>query len=53
MVTNGRSGILILYCFVFFFFFGVVYELSKVFMIDGAKFVIVFLVGKTCVVWCC
>jgi hypothetical protein len=42
---------LILYCFVFFFWVG--YELSKVFMIDNAKFVMVFLVGKTCVVWHC
>lgn len=51
-MTNGRSGIsdFVLLCF---FFFGVGYELSKVFMIDGTRFVMVFLVGKTCVVWHC
>jgi hypothetical protein len=54
MVTNGRSGIsdFVLFCFLFLFFW-VGYELSKVFMIDGTKFVMVFLVGKTCMVWHC
>lgn len=49
MVINGRNGVSI---FILLYFFAG-YELSRAFMINDVLFVMVFLVGKTSVVWCC
>lgn len=49
MVIDGRNGISVFVLLCFF----TSYELLGTFMINDDLFVMVFLVGKTCVVWRC